>query len=99
MSEKVTKKPETEETTAAAKKPAAKKAEKTEKKDNFLKRGGRKVKNWMSEHPFLSSAISAGVGAGITVGAGYGGKKLIEKRREQRNAYIPAEENSIDPNL
>ena len=97
MSEKVTKKPEVaeEEEKVTAKKPAAKKSEKTEKKENVFKRGGRKVKNWMSDHPFWSAAISAGVGAGAAVGAGYGGKKLIEKRRE-RNAYIPADETQ-DP--
>lgn len=92
-------KPETEETTAAAKKPAAKKTEKTEKKENFLKRGGRKVKNWMSDHPFASAAISAGLGSAATVGVGYGGKKLLETRREKRNAYIPADESqNLDPN-
>lgn len=70
-----------------------------EKKDNFIKRGGRKVKNWMSEHPFWSSAISAAGGAGLAIGAGFGAKKVMENRRN-RNAYIPQEQpgNDLDPN-
>ena len=97
MSEK-TKKP-VEETVedAAAKKPAAKKpAEKTEKKDNWFKRTGRKIKKGMSDHPFWTAFGGAAIGSGVTVAAGVGGKKLMEKRR-QRNCYIP-DENNIDPN-
>ena len=97
MSEKVTKKDvameETPET--PAKKPAKKAADKTEKKDNFIKRGYRKVKKGMSEHPFWTAFGGAALGAGTTVAVGYTGKKIMEKRRE-RNAYIPDE--TQDPN-
>lgn len=103
MSEKVNKTPVEEKETA--KKPATtnkKEANKPmkEKKDNIFKRGGRKVKNWMSDHPFWSSAISAGVGAGVATGAAFGAKKVMENRRN-RNAYIPQEpnQNDLDPNL
>ena len=70
-----------------------------EKKDNFIKRGFRKVKNAMSEHPFISSAVSATIGGAITAGAGYGAKKVIERHRE-RNC-IPPQDNpsSLDPNV
>lgn len=102
MSEaKVNKTPVEEKETA--KKPAntTKKEAKPvkEKKDNIFKRGGRKVKNWMSDHPFWSSAISAGVGAGVATGAAFGAKKVMENRRN-RNAYIPQEQpgNDLDPN-
>ena len=84
------------ENTAPAKKPAAKKADgDKEKKDNWFKRAGRKVKKGMSDHPFWTAFGGAAIGAGTTVAVGYGGKKLMEKRRE-RNAYIPDE--NIDPN-
>ena len=101
MSEKVTKTP-VEKEEATAKKPATttKKEAKPvkEKKDNIFKRGGRKVKNWMSDHPFWSAAISGAAGAGIATGTAFGAKKLMENRRN-RNAYIPQDPgNDLDPN-
>lgn len=101
MSEKVNKTP-VEEEEKTAKKPVTKTKEAKpvkEKKDNIFKRGGRKVKKWMSDHPFWSSAISAAGGASLAVGAGLGAKKVLENRRN-RNAYIPQQENQndLDPN-
>lgn len=105
MSEKVNNKtPEVKEETTAKKPANTTKKEVTknvkDKKDNIFKRGGRKVKGWMQEHPFWSSAISAGIGAGAAVGAGFGAKKVMENRRNNRT-YIPQEpnQNDLDPNL
>ena len=98
MSEKVTKTVEKDETT---KKPAAtakKAAEKTDKKDNWVKRTGRKIKKGMSDHPFWTAFGGAAAGSAATVGIGYAGKKLLNKRRENRNVCIP-DENPLDPNL
>ena len=102
MSEKVNKTPVEENEEKTAKKPATKTKEAKpvkEKKENVFKRGGRKVKNWMSDHPFWSSAISAGIGAGAATGTAFGVKKVMENRRN-RNAYIPQQENQndLDPN-
>ena len=101
MSEKVNKTPVEENEEKTAKKPATKTKEAKpvkEKKENVFKRGGRKVKNWMSDHPFWSSAISAGIGAGAATGTAFGVKKVMENRRK-RDAYIPQEnQNDLDPN-
>lgn len=79
----------------------AKKAEaKQEKKENIFKRGYKAVKKGMSEHPFWNSFGSAAVGAGLAVGAGYGGKKLVEKHRAKKNAvYIQQEDDTLNPNV
>ena len=82
-------------TVAKGRQPKLKSEDKTEKKDNWFKRTGKKVKTGMSNHPFWTAFGGAAIGAGTTVAVGYGGKKLLEKRRE-RNAYIPAD--SQDPN-
>lgn len=80
------------------KKPATKKGGKNVKKENIFKRAHNKVKGWMSDHPFISAGVSAGLGAAATVGACEVGKRAIN-RRNQRN-YIPQEDdNSLDPNL
>lgn len=104
MSEAKVKTPEVKEETTAKKPATTTKKEVAknvkEKKDNFIKRGGRKVKNWMSEHPFWSSMISAAGGAGLAIGAGFGAKKVMENRRNNRS-YIPQEpnqQNDLDPN-
>ena len=75
----------------------------TEKKKNWIVRGYERVKTGMSNHPFLTAFGGAAIGSGLTVGAGYGGKKLVEKHRAkkaQQPAYIPVQEdpNSLDPN-
>ena len=103
MSEKTNKTPVEEGTEEkTAKKPVTKTKEAKsvkEKKDNIFKRGGRKVRNWMSEHPFISNAISAGLGAGAATGTAFGVKKVMETRRNRNNAYIPQEQsNDLDPN-
>lgn len=103
MSEKVTKKtPETEQEskapekkTAAAKKPAEKKAE---KEPNWFVRTGRKVKTGMSNHPFWTAFGGAAVGSAATVGIGFGGKKLIENRRAKKNAPAYIQDDNLDPN-
>lgn len=99
MSEKVTKPVEKDETTKKPVATAKKAADKTtEKKENFLKRAGKKVKKGMQEHPFWTAFGGAAVGSAATVGVGYAGKKLVNKHR-QKNAYIPQENDTLDPNL
>ena len=102
MSEKKTKKPVVDETVESAeeKKPATKKEGKPvkEKNDNIFKRAGRKVKGFMSDHPFISAAVSAGVGSGLTVGACEVGRRAIN-RRQQRNQCVQQDNNSLDPNI
>lgn len=105
MSEK-TKKPEVEneeeQTTAPAKKTGNKKpATEKEKKENIFKRGYKRVKKGMSEHPFWTAFSGAAIGSGLTVGAGYGAKKIMENhRKKQQNAYIPSgDDNTLNPNL
>ncbi len=97
MSEKVTKPVEKDETTKKPVATAKKVADKTEKKENFLKRAGKKVKKGMQEHPFWTAFGGAAVGSAATVGVGYAGKKLLNKRQAKNNVYIP-EENTLDPN-
>lgn len=97
MSEKVTKPVEKDETTKKPVATAKKVADKTEKKENFLKRTSKKVKKGMQEHPFWTAFGGAAVGSAATVGVGYAGKKLLNKRQAKNNVYIP-EENTLDPN-
>ncbi|MDT3386715.1 MAG: hypothetical protein LIR46_02975 [Bacteroidota bacterium] len=92
MSEKVNKNQETETTKKeVTKKPVAK----TEKKENWFKRTGRKIRNGMEKHPFWTAFGGAAVGSATTVGLGYAGKKIMEGRRERReNAYIQNDPNN-----
>lgn len=84
---------------ATEKKPATKKGGKAVKKENIFKRAHNKVKGWMSDHPFISAGVSAGLGAAATVGACEVGKRAIN-RHNQKNAYIPQDDdNSLDPNI
>ena len=100
MTEKAKKTEQVEEETATpAKKPAPKKAEaKTEKKENWFKRTGKKVKKGMSEHPFWTAFGGAAIGSAATVGIGYGGKKLVENHRAKK-AAVYVQDDSLDPNL
>ncbi len=93
MSEKVNKNNQETETTKKeiTKKPVAK----TEKKENWFKRTGKKIKTGMEKHPFWTAFTGAAIGSGATVGLGYAGKKIMEGRRERReNAYL----QQNDPN-
>ncbi len=87
------------EATTAKKKTAEKKSDKKDKQ-NWLKRTGKKVRDGMSNHPFWTAFGGAAVGSAATVGIGYGGKKLLQKRRERNNQCAPQfEDNSLDPNV
>lgn len=102
MTEKVKKTEQEEMEATPAKKPAPKKAEaKTEKKENWFKRTGKKVKKGMSEHPFWTAFGGAALGSAATVGIGYGGKKLVENHRAKKAAQQPVyvQDDSLDPNL
>ena len=102
MSEKTTKTPATEGEKApeTGKKTGTKKAETKEKKDNFVKRGYRKTKKAMSEHPFWTAFGGGIIGSGVTIGVGYGAKKIQENRQAKKNAYIPqGQEDNFDPNV
>lgn len=82
----------------AAKKPTTDK--KAEKEPNWFVRTGRKFKKGMSDHPFWTAFGSAAAGSVVTVGIGFGGKKIIENRRAKKNAcYIQDDNNSLDPNM
>ena len=73
-----------------------------EVKEGWFARKRRAVREWCSAHPGWTAFGGAAVGSGVTVAAGYGGKKLMEKHqaKTQQQAYIPqTEENSLDPNL
>lgn len=112
MSEKVKTTPVDETKEEATKKPAEKPTSKKEaskpvkekKEGNFITRGCRKVKNgvknFASNHPFWYGAVNGTIGAGLAIGAGYGGKKMLENRREKKAAatYIPQDPNDLDPN-
>lgn len=97
MSEKMNKTQEKEtENMNTKKEPSKKPAAKTEKKENWFKRTGKKIRTGMEKHPFWTAFTGAAIGSGATVGLGYAGKKIIENRRERReNAYIPQQN---DPN-
>lgn len=76
-----------------AKKPVAKAKPKpaTEKKENFLKRGAKKVRGWMSDHPVATAFTGAAIGSGLTVGACEAGKRILNNRRAaKQNSYIAA---------
>ncbi len=101
------KNPETEgtkETTGGAEqKPAEKtEGEKTtmkEKKENWFKRTGKKIKKAMSDHPFWTAFGGAALGSAATVGVAEVGKRVINSRNERNVSYVQEDPNSLDPNL
>lgn len=111
MSEKTKKTPEveeemeaveeTEKTAGKVKKAVKKSAPEKEKKENIFKRGYKRVKKGMSDHPFWTAFGSAAVGSGLTIGAGYGAKKFMENRRQKKQnaSYIPGNDNDLNPNM
>lgn len=107
MSEKNVKKTEevvetAAEETAVKKTTAAKKpAEKTEKKkENIFKRGHKKVKAWMSEHPGITLLGGTALGVAGTVAVGEVGRRVSERRNATPQDPYPQDDRSpLDPNV
>ena len=101
MSEAKTTAKKTEEQAPVETKKVTKKAEaKQEQKEGWIKRTGKKIKKGMSDHPFWTAFGGAAIGSGVTVGAGFAGKKLVENHRAKKNAvYIQQEDDTLNPNV